>query len=118
MVLPVLRLQTSLSQPLTGSVESPVSGGTGYWGRDPGSAVRMRCPGEGSAAQGPQGRLPCRTLPWLVLPAPQPGCPTSLPAGSLFSVQGREVEWEVGVQVGCAHEAGHPGMWHGVWWEA
>ena len=81
-------------------------------------------PGERSAAQGPQGRLPCMTLPWLVLPAPRPGRPTAcLWVHTRGPVQGGEVGWEVGVQVGvaglsgCAHEVGHPGTLHGVWWE-
>lgn len=42
-----------MSQPLTGSVESGISPGTGHWGRDPGAAVRMRCSRGGERRPGP-----------------------------------------------------------------
>lgn len=71
----------SLSQPLTGSVESPAPGVLGI-GADPGSAVRMRCSGGRERRLWAPRKAALQALPWLMLPAPGRAAPTSLPAGS------------------------------------
>lgn len=56
--------------------------GTGYWGHDPGAAVRMRCPGGEECCPGPPGKAALQDAALVSASCPSAGSPHCLPVGS------------------------------------